>query len=111
MKKIKRWFNSTFSPEDFNGLDMAEIVEGLNDPEVRRDWLAGLFDDLKQLHIDVDRALLSGKDFVLTDLCAKRQMLQKVLESVLQAKRNIRRGATHNPRVGVGGIDLDRVTV
>lgn len=110
MKKIRRWFNQMFAPEDMNGLDIAQIVEAFNENDVRRAWFVWLFDELKQINLEVDKRLLTGADYGFTDLCARRQALQDVLEAVLSAKRGVLRSQRPNPRPMVGGIDLDRVT-
>lgn len=110
MKKIKRWLNEVFSPEEFNDIDMNAIGEAFNDASVRSKWLLALFDEMKRINTEVDRRLLIGHEFGLTDLCARRKAIQDVLEMVLSAKRAVAQEVRPNPRSQVSVIDLDRVT-
>lgn len=109
--KMKRWFKEMFDPQEFNGLDTMAIGEAFNDPSVRREWLLGVFEAIRDMNLEVDRRLLSDSAYGLTDLCAKRKAYQDVLEAILDAKRKVTQGVRHNPRPVVGSIDLDRVTV
>lgn len=111
MKKIKRWLADIFSPEDFNGLDVDAIRSALNDTSIRLIWLSNCLDSLQQINREVDKRLLSGgSNMQLTDLCARRQAYQDILEGVLSARRQVVSGVPeqrHNPKVEV---NLDRVT-
>lgn len=110
MKKIKEWLQDIFSPEDFNDLNIVSIGEAFNDPGVRKRWLLDLFEEIKRINMDLDRRLLVGTEFGLTDLCARRKAIQDVLELVLSARRAVVQEERPNPRVQVSGVNLDRVT-
>jgi hypothetical protein len=111
LKKIPRWLNSVFSPVHFQNLDAAELLEALTNPAAARTWLTEMFDELKRLNLEVDRRLLSANDFRLTDLCARRQAIQYVLEALKSAKASVPAAKGPNPRIQVPEVDLDRVTV
>lgn len=108
MKKIKKWFQEIFEPEEFNDLDVYGVAEALNDSDIRKRWFLAVLDEIKQININVDRRLLSGQDFGLSDLCARRKAFQDALELVLTIKRQGRQDVRHNP--GQQVINLDRVT-
>lgn len=113
MKRIKRWLTDFFEPGSFNNLDTVSIGEAFNDPSVRAFWLNDCFETLKQINLDVDKRLLSGSEMGLTDLCARRKAYQDVLEAVLTARRQVagkQQDVRHNPRIGAGSVNLDRVT-
>lgn len=111
MKKIRGWFQDIFSVRDFNGVDVPAIQQAFNDPAVRTLWLGDILDELKRMNLEVDKRLLTGNDYRLTDLCARRQAIQDILESVLAARRQVTKetqAKPHNPpKVDV---NLDRVT-
>lgn len=109
MKKLKRWFNEYFAPEEFNGLDTSAIADALNDSAVRGIWLNSCFEEIKRVNIEVDRRLLTGMEMGLIDLCARRKAYQDMLESVLSARRVVTQEVRHNPKADVV-VNLDRVT-
>ena len=109
MKKLKAWLNDIFEAEDFGDLDIGAMGEALGDPTVRTLFLNACLDELKRIHLDVDKRLLTGSEMGLTDLCARRKAFQDVLESILIARRVVRKEVRHNPRPETF-IDLDRVT-
>lgn len=109
MKKIKQWMQDIFEPETFNDLDIFQVADALNDSEIRKRWFLALLDEIKQINKDVDRRLLSGTEFGLLDLCARRKGLQDALDLVLSVKRQLKtEQGRHNPTGQ--GINLDRVT-
>lgn len=108
MKKLKKWLSDYFDPEEFNNLDVASIGQAFNDPGVRALWLAYCFDELKRIHLDIDKRLLSGTEIGFIDLCARRKAFQDVLEAIFSARRKVMQEVRHNPREAV--INLDRVT-
>lgn len=109
MRKLKRWFRDFFAPESFNDMDVGAIGEAFNDSQVRSIWLVNCFEELKRLHMDVDKRLLLGNTLNLKDLCARRKAYQEILESVLSAKRQATQDVRQNPKPKVL-VDLDRVT-
>lgn len=108
MKKLSRWFNNLFSPKELQGLDVAEILAVLSEESIRKLWLYDAFEELKRMNLEVDRRLLAGDVFSLTDLAARRKAYQDILEGILSAKRQIR---DHNPKSKTGEFDLESVTV
>jgi hypothetical protein len=111
MKKIKRWLNDIFGVEEFNNLDTSSIGEAFNDLMVRTIWLNSCFDELKRLNLEVDKRLLTGQDFNLIDLCARRKAYQDVLEAILSARRQVINGQqVVRPNPKVMDVNLDRVT-
>lgn len=109
MMKLNRWMKDFFNPRTFNDLDLESIGQALGNPTVREIWLMGILTDLKQMNKDVDRRLLSGNDFRLTDLCARRKAYQDILEAIASARRQVMQEVRPNPTVPVD-INLDRVT-
>lgn len=110
MKKIQRWFNAIFDPKEMQNLDAFDLLDAMTDPVIRKEWLHGVFEELKRLNLEVDRRLLNG-GFRIEDLCARRSAYQEVLEAILIAKRSITMGRNPNPSRKVEGFDLDSVTV
>lgn len=108
MKKVKQWLSAVFNPEDFNDLDVGAIATALNDQRTRGIWLASMFDQIKEINIQVDRRLLNGEEYGLTDLCARRKAFQDMLQEVLSARRQAGQDVRPNPKVP--GVNLDRVT-
>lgn len=111
MKNIPRWLTGLFSPKELQGLDAAELLDALSSPSIARIWLHGVYQELKQMNIEIDRCLLTGRDVHLTDLCARRRAYQDVLTAIKSAKQSATQAKNHNPREQVPEIDLDRVTV
>ena len=98
MKKILKSFKAIFSPKELQDLDSMEILAVLNDPLVRKEWLWEVYEELKRLNLQIDAKLISGSEFRLTDLCARRKAYQNILEAILLAKRQVR---SHNPAQAV----------
>lgn len=109
MKKIKRWLQDIFSPEEFNNMDTDAIRAALNDASVRTLWLSECFEEMKRINMDVDKRLLTHMEYGLTDLCARRKAYQDILEAILSARRQVTQDPRPNPKVQVV-VDLDRVT-
>lgn len=108
MKKLKKFLNDIFNPE--NDLDIVAIASALNDTSVRAVWLSGLLEDLKTMNREVDKRLLASHPYGLTDLCSRRKAYQDVLESVLSARRTVMaKDVRPNPEVQTV-VNLDRVT-
>ncbi len=110
MKRLKFWLTGIFDAHDFGNLNMSAIGEALGDPSVRIVFLDNCLEEIKRIHIEIDRRLLSGNDIGLLDLCARRKAYQDVLESILSARRLVKQEVRHNPREVDSEIDLDRVT-
>jgi hypothetical protein len=111
MKRVKRWFSEMFEAPEMNDIDLVGIGEAFNDSAIRTRWIIGILDEIKRINLEVDRRLLNGPDYGLTDLCARRKAFQDVLESVLAAKRAVAQEVRPNPRSQVSSVNLDRVTV
>lgn len=111
MKKLHRWLNSIFSPQELQDLDAAELLECLGSPSIAREWLFTIYSDLKQMNLQIDQSLISGRDYNLADLCSRRRAYQDVLEAVKTAKKTVTQAPNHNPRPPAFDVDLDRVTV
>lgn len=110
MKKlVVRYLSNFFGPEQFNDLDIASITEAFNDPGVRALWLRDIFQELKAIHLEVDKCLLANLTYRLSDLCTRRRVYQDILESILSAKRQVTQEARPNPKPRPV-VDLDRVT-
>lgn len=109
MKKVKKWLSDLFSPENVQGLVLESLVEALSDPQTRDIWLKSVYNDLKEMNVEIDRALVSGMDYKIADLCARRKAYQQILESLLSAKRSTP-SLSPNPQPKIGSINLDRVT-
>lgn len=107
MKKLTRWLNHLFSPKELNGLDVQDILSALSEESTRKLWLFESFQELKRMNLEIDKRLLAGVTFNLTDLAARRKAYQDMLEGILSARRQIR---NHNPK-SMGQFDLDSVTV
>lgn len=106
MKKIPHLIKEWFSPKSLQGLDLQDILAAMADPMIRKIWMAGVFDELQRLNLEVDKRLLTYDKWNLTDLAARRKAYQDVLESVLSARRQVK---NLNPQSGT--FDLDSVTV
>lgn len=109
MKKIKQWMKEIFEPEQFNDIDVFAVADALNDHEIRKRWFLGILEEIKKINKDVDRRLLSGSEYGLLDLCARRKTLQDTLELVLTVKRQLKQEQGRPNPIGQG-INLDRVT-
>lgn len=109
MRKIKQWMKDIFEPEQFNDLDVFQVADAFNDSEIRKRWFLSILDEVKKINMDVDRRLLSGQEYGLTDLCARRKAFQDVLELVLSVKRQMKLEQGRPNPIG-RGINLDRVT-
>jgi len=100
-----------FAAEVMNDLDISAIGDAFNDSAVRGVWLNLCFDELRCIHMEVDRRLLSEELMGIEDLCARRRAFQDVLEMVLSARRQVVQGMPHNPPPSSPPlVDLDRVT-
>lgn len=102
MKHLKTFLHDIFGEESTN-LNLAGISSALSDATTRTIWLIDCLDEIKEIHLKIDKKLLSGPEYGLIDLCARRKAIQDVLEMVMTAQRKT--GAQkppHNP--------LDRVT-
>lgn len=108
MKKLNRWLKNLFTPKELHGLDVSEILAALNEEAVRKLWIFEAFQELKRMNLEVDKRLLSGAAYSLTDLAARRKAYQDMLDGILSARRQLR---NHNPKAKPGEFDLDSVTV
>lgn len=106
MKKLSRWLKDVFTPKELHGLDVQDLLEALNDSGIRKLWMYDTLQELKRMNLEIDKRLVSGVSFQITDLAARRKAYQDVLEGVLSAKRQIK---AHNPG-SKGRFDLDSVT-
>ena len=106
MKKMIRRFKDIFGPKELQNLDSEELLAAFNDVSVRKTWLLDVYEELKRLNLQIDCKLVSGSEFRITDLCARRKAYQDVLEAVLSAKRQVR---SNNP-ADKSGFDFDAVT-
>jgi hypothetical protein len=106
MKKILRKLEGIFSPKELQGLDSVELLDALNDPGIRKQWLFDIYEELKRMNLEIDVKLRSGEGFYFNDLCARRKAFQDVLDTVLSAKRQVR---SHNP-ADKSAYDFDAVT-
>ena len=109
MKKIRQILDDWFKPEAQYGASVDDIVTILENPQARAIFARELLDGCYGANIEVDRALLGGQNYLLNDLCAKRQAFNRVLEIILSARRQVMQTQRHNPRP-VEFIDMDRVT-
>lgn len=107
--KIRKWMTFMFGPEEFNDMDVTAIERCLDDKSVRSVWLQGCFEEIKRINMEVDKRLLQGPEYGLTDLCARRKAFQDVLESALSARRQVVQADRPNPVARVD-VNLDRVT-
>jgi hypothetical protein len=106
MKKIPNLVREWFSPKSIQDLDIQDILAGMADPIIRKIWIADIFDELQRLNLEVDRRLLSGNDFHITDLAARRKAYQDILESVRSARR---RAKGSNPQSYLDGVTVQAV--
>lgn len=106
MKKLTRWFSNVFSPKELHGLDVQEMLAALGDEPTRKMWIFDVFQELKRMNLEVDKRLLTGQTYHLTDLAARRKAYQDILEGILSAKRQIK---NQNPK-SRSEFDLDSVT-
>lgn len=106
MKKISRWFKSIFTPKDLQAIDIQEILAAMNEEPVRKLWLYDTLQELKRMNLEIDKRLLNGVTYDLTDLAARRKAFQDFFEGILSAKRQVH---SNNPK-SEGKFDLDSVT-
>lgn len=113
MKKIKRWLHQIFDidRQGIDDCDLDAVIDALNSPQVRAEWVAMLVNELKQIHLQVDSRLLSAREENLIDLCSRRKAFRDVLQMVITAKRIVRKEVDHNQTKSESFIDLDRLTV
>jgi len=109
MKKVKAWLSEIFDVQSIDDISMDAVSEAFNDPGIRAMWLLHMQQELKNIHLEVDRRLLTSTDMGLQDLCARRKAYQDILQFVLSAKRIVTQEIRPNqPKRSV--VDLDRVT-
>ena len=112
MKKILKKLTDIFNPKEFQGLDSFELLDSLNDPTIRKEWLFQVIEELRRMNLQVDQKLLSNSEFRLVHLCARRKAYQDVLESILSAKRSVRTSVkSHNPSSKADPYALEDATV
>ena len=110
MKKfLVKKLSDLFNPYDYLELDVYDVLDGLKDDVVRKNWLFSVLQEIKRLSMDIDRMLETGNLGGITNLSARRKGLQFVLETALEARRDVERGRGHNPQEGQ--FDLESVTV
>lgn len=109
MKKIARYFKRLFSPRYMQDIDMMDLIHALNSETVRKIWLFEVYQELRNLNLGVDKALLGG-DLRINDLSARRKAFQDVLEMLITARKRSLAEKDPNPRY-MSEVDLDRVTV
>lgn len=109
MKSIPRYLTRLFSPKHLQNLDVLELLQALNNETIRKIWLYEVYQDLREMNLGVEKALLNG-DMRLNDLSARRRAYQDVLEGILTAKKRQMEEKDHDHKVQ-SVIDLDRVTV
>lgn len=105
MKSIPAFLKQLFHPKELHDLDLNELLGAMSDPAVRKVWLTDVFNEMQRVNLEVDARLVDGVRDV-SDLSARRQALQFVLESISSARRRVR-----NPNPKAGSFDLSSVTV
>lgn len=106
MKKMPNFLRDLFSLKASIDLDVNALLTAMSDPTVRKVWLMDLFDQIQQIHTDIDTRILRGNE-TIHDLAIRRKAFQDILEGVLSARKRVR---NPNPQ-DRSGFDLDSVTV
>ncbi len=110
MKKyIVKRLMELFNPSQFQELDVYGVLSALQNQAVLKMWLYEVLSQIKQLNLQIDQGLLSGKTYDISDLSAKRRALQGVLESALSIHREVRRDTSHN-QVTKADFDFEGLT-
>lgn len=109
MKKVARYLSRLFSPKHLQDIDVLDLLAAMSNETVRKAWIYEVYQDLRQMNLDVETALLN-EDFRLTDLAARRKAYQEILEKILVARNRQVKEKHPDPRPMVE-VDLDRVTV
>ena len=94
-------------------LDVYEVLESLQDPVVRKDWLFEVLWEIKRINLEIDKKLNGDgplTETILADLSGRRRAFQFILETALASKNKIQRSRGHNP-ASKGTLDLDSVTL
>ncbi len=109
MRKISRYLKRLVSPRYMQDIDLADLLRAMNDETVRRIWLYEVYQELRNLNLGVEKALMGG-DISISRISARRRAFQDVLEMILNARTRRLEERDPNPRFE-SEVDLDRVTV
>lgn len=90
-------------------IDISEVLSAMAEPRVRNMWLHDVYEELKQLNLDVDQALFKG-DIHVTALSARRKAFGDALQMILIAQRRKAEEKDPYPKI-LSEVDLDRTTV
>jgi hypothetical protein len=110
VKKLIAWLNDLFDLEISNDIPIELVAEALNDQAVRSFWLQQIVSEVKSIHLELDRRLLTGKEENIRDLVIRRKSYQDILQLVLSSKRVVTQGERHN-QPSPSFVNLDRLTV
>ena len=111
MRKILvQKISDLFQPKKMQDIDAYEVLDALQDPIIRKTWLYGILEEIVRLNQTIDNKLTMGQTFNIEDLSHRRRALRFVLDSALEAQREVRRMRSHNPDQMVD-FDLESVAV
>jgi hypothetical protein len=108
MKKLKAWLSEIFELPHYEDISLEAIATALNEPRVRAIWLEYMTDELKRIHLEIDKRLVEGS-VSIGDLGTRRRAYQDTLQYILSAKRAVSHDPRHNQQER-SFIDLDRLT-
>ena len=98
MKKILvKKLGDLFNPHAYLELDVYDVLDGLKDDVVRKNWLFEVLQEIKRLSLDIDKMLETGNVSGISNLSARRKGLQFVLEAAIEQKNAVHREPNHNP--------------
>lgn len=110
MKKILvKKLGDIFNPNAYLDLEVYDVLDGLKDDVVRKNWLFEVLQEIKRINQSIDQMLETGNVSGIPNLSARRKGLQFVLEAAIEQRNEVQRGRNHNQ--APNQYDFESVTV
>ena len=94
---LPRNWRELFSPRNTHKLDVGRLMEDLNNPLVRANWLKAVLEQLVAMNLDIDRLLDRGEiDERIREISARRRQLVAVLEQIEASRNSVELEKDHN---------------
>lgn len=110
MITIPRWLKDIFAPEIYQGLLMDEIMGALNDPHIRRHWVAAMLDEIRICNVRAHAVLAGGgTEAQFKRESCKVQGIEWTMRQILNSKTSVELDRHHKRADPFDGVSVEPV--